>query len=204
MSIVSLLLFAGIYAAAVASPGPAVLALIARVLARGSRGVAGFIAGCGIGDLIWLTMAAAGLAVLAQTMQGVFTVIKWAGVAYLIYLAWKLWFAPADPNAKAPKLKADGNWPMLIAGLSLTLSNPKTMVFFLAVLPTVVDLPSLTLLGYFEIMAIMAILVPLIFGAYVLLLLRARSVLLSRFGMQRINRACAMGLAGAAGLVATR
>ena len=204
MTWISLLLFAGIYAAAVASPGPAVLALIARVLARGRKGVIGFIAGCALGDLIWFLLAAAGLAVIAQTMQGLFTVIKYAGVAYLLFLAYKLWTAPADPQAKAPKLKADGNWSMLLAGLSLTLSNPKTMVFFLAVLPTVVDLATLTAVGMAEIALVIAVLLPLVMMIYALAIERARGALLSRFGMGRINKACAVGLAGAAGLVATR
>ncbi|MBV6659042.1 MAG: LysE family translocator [Devosiaceae bacterium] len=205
MTFLALLLFAGIYAAAVASPGPAVLALIARVLSRGTKGVAGFIAGCAIGDLIWFALAVGGLAVVAQTMQGVFTAIKWAGIAYLLYLAYKLWTAPAQADAtKARSLRGETNGAMLLAGLSLTLSNPKTMVFFLAILPTVVDLPTLSLLGAFEIGAVIAVLLPAILAIYALIFDRARGAVVGRFGMSRINKACAVGLAGAAGLVATR
>ena len=210
MSLIGLLLFTGIYAAAVASPGPAILALIARVLARGRQGIGGFVAGCALGDLIWLTLAVAGLAVLAQTMQGVFLAIKYAGVAYLLYLAYKLWTAPTHTTlgdgapGEAPRLKADGAGAMFLAGLSLTLSNPKTMVFFLAVLPTVVDLASLTLLGFAEIALTIAILLPTIMMIYALAFDKARSAVVSRFGMGTINKSCAVGLAGAAGLVATR
>ncbi len=204
MTLTALALFAGIYIAAVASPGPAVLALSARVLARGRQGIAGFIAGCAIGDLIWFTLAAAGLAVVAQTMHEVFLLIKYAGVAYLLYLAYRLWTAPADPNAKAPKLSADTTLSMLLAGLALTLSNPKTMVFFLAILPTVVDLTMLTPLGFAEIGLVIAICLPSVMIAYALVFDRARGTLLGAFGMGRINKACALGLAGAAGLVATR
>ena len=204
MTLTALALFAGIYIAAVASPGPAVLALSARVLAHGRQGIAGFIAGCAIGDLIWFTLAAAGLAVVAQTMHEVFLLIKYAGVAYLLYLAYRLWTAPADPNAKAPKLSADTTLSMLLAGLALTLSNPKTMVFFLAILPTVVDLTMLTPLGFAEIGLVIAICLPSVMIAYALVFDHARGTLLGAFGMGRINKACALGLAGAAGLVATR
>lgn len=204
MTLTALALFAGIYLAAVASPGPAVLALTARVLARGKQGIAGFIAGCAIGDLIWFTLAAAGLAVIAQTMHEVFLVIKYAGVAYLLYIAYRLWTAPADPSAKAPKLTADTNTSMLVAGLALTLSNPKTMVFFLAILPTVVDLATLSTLGFVEIGLVIAVCLPAVMMVYALVFDRARGALLDRFGMARINKACAVGLAGAAGLVATR
>ncbi len=88
MSISSLLLFAAVYFAAVATPGPGVAALVARVLAHGLVGVAPFIAGYVVGDLIWLAIAATGLAVLAHEFAGVFIVLKFAGVAYLLYVAW--------------------------------------------------------------------------------------------------------------------
>lgn len=204
MSLTALAIFAGIYIAAVASPGPAVLALTARVLARGKQGMAGFIAGCALGDLIWLTLAAAGLAVIAQTMQGVLLVIKYAGVAYLLFLAYKLWKAPSQPSQASPKLAANGNGAMLVAGLSLTLSNPKTMVFFLAILPTLVDLSTLSPLGFVEIGLVIAICLPSILALYALVFDRARGAILGKFGMGKINKACAVGLAGAAGLVATR
>lgn len=204
MSLTALIVFAGIYIAAVASPGPAVLALTARVLARGKQGVAGFIVGCAVGDLVWFILAAAGLAVIAQTMQELFLLIKYVGVAYLLYLAYKLWSAPTDANAKAPRLSADTNMSMLLAGLALTLSNPKTMVFFLAVLPTVVDLATLTMVGALEIGLVIALCLPAVMAAYALAFDGARGALLGKVGIGRINKVCAVGLAGAAGLVATR
>jgi threonine/homoserine/homoserine lactone efflux protein len=204
MSFTALAIFAGIYIAAVASPGPAVLALTARVLARGRQGMAGFIAGCALGDLIWFTLAAAGLAVMAQTMQGLFLAVKYAGVIYLLYLAYKLWTAPTRAGTEAPRLSAKGNGAMLVAGLSLTLSNPKTMVFFLAILPTVVDLTTLSPLGYAEIGLVIAVCVPTVLAVYALVFDRARGAIVDKFGMGKINKACAIGLAGAAGLVASR
>ncbi len=49
-----------------------------------------------VGDLVWFAIAATGLAALAKTAATLFVAIKWAGVAYLLYLAWKLWTAPAE------------------------------------------------------------------------------------------------------------
>ncbi|MEM1288020.1 MAG: LysE family translocator [Pseudomonadota bacterium] len=205
MSIAGLLIFAGVYIAAVASPGPAVLALIARVLARGRQGVGGFIAGCMVGDLIWFAMAVAGLAILAQTMQGVFFAIKWAGIVYLLYLAYKLWTAPVSATTKdAPRLNANGTVSMFFAGLALTLSNPKTMVFFLAVLPTVVDLTALSWIGFVEVSLIIIVTIPIVFAVYTWVFDRARDAVVTKLGVASVNKACAVGLAGAAGLVATR
>src|ERR1051326_7116879 len=83
------------YVLAVATPGPGVAAVIARSLGHGLRGAPAFIAGFLVGDLIWFTFAATGLAMLAQSAYTVFVIVKYAGVAYLLYLAYRLWTAPA-------------------------------------------------------------------------------------------------------------
>ena len=49
-----------------------------------------------IGEGIWLSLAVFGLAFVAQTFHFAFVVVKWVGVAYLAYLAWKMWTAPVD------------------------------------------------------------------------------------------------------------
>ena len=96
MSFYGLSVFALVYMLAVASPGPGVAAIVARVLGRGTRGAPAFILGFLVGDLIWFTFAATGLAMLAQTAYAVFVVVKFAGAAYLLYLAYRLWTAPRD------------------------------------------------------------------------------------------------------------
>src|SRR5688572_31275430 len=151
MSLYGLLVFAVVYVLAVATPGPGVAAVIARALAQGTRGAPAFIAGFLVGDLIWFTFAATGLAALAQTAQTLFVVVKYAGAAYLLYLAYKLWTAPAVTASDAPEMDS-GQKPfqLFLGSLALTLANPKTMVFFLALLPTVVPLEKLTLLGFAE------------------------------------------------------
>ena len=95
MTLSSLLLFAAVYFAAVATPGPGVAALIARVLGQGLKGLAPFIAGYFVGDMIWLMLATTGLAVIAKTFASVFIAIKFAGAAYLLVLAWRMATAPA-------------------------------------------------------------------------------------------------------------
>ena len=65
MSLTGLLLFATVYTLAVATPGPGIMALVARVLAHGRAGIWGFIGGYILGDLVWFTFSATGLAVIA-------------------------------------------------------------------------------------------------------------------------------------------
>src|SRR5262245_26663507 len=112
MSAYGLLVFSFVYLLAVASPGPGVAAVVARSLARGTQGAPAFIAGFLVGDLIWFTFAATGLAALAQSAQTVFVVVKYAGAAYLLYLAYKLWTAPvvaAQPDAVDARLDRGQN-----------------------------------------------------------------------------------------------
>src|SRR5579871_2989654 len=97
MSLHGLGLFCLVYFLATASPGPGIAAVVARVLSRGTHGLAAFIAGFVAGDLIWFTCAATGMAALAQTAHVAFMLVKYAGAAYLLYLAWRLWTAPAQP-----------------------------------------------------------------------------------------------------------
>src|SRR5215475_10361908 len=155
MSWYGLSVFALVYVIAVATPGPGVAAVIARSLGHGLRGAPAFIAGFMVGDLIWFTCAATGLAMLAQSAYAVFLVVKYLGVAYLLYLAWKLWTAQAKPmEASADEVRKDRPVQLFLGSLALTLGNPKTMIFFLAVLPTVVELKQLSVAGFFEIVLV--------------------------------------------------
>ena len=145
MSLSSLLLFASVYFAAVATPGPGVAALVARVMAHGLRGVAPFVAGYVVGDLIWLLVASTGLAVLARNFAGLLIAIKVAGALYLLYIAWSLLRScgPLAPNAEPPR--ATTGLRAFLGSLSLTVGNPKVIVFFLSILPLALDLDKLRL-----------------------------------------------------------
>ena len=104
------------------------------------NGAVAFTAGVALGDVVWLTVAILGLAVVAQTFQGVFLAIKYAGVAYLLYLAWKLWTAPVESRDVAADTSDVKPVRLFLAGLAVTLGNPKVMVFYLALLPNIIDL----------------------------------------------------------------
>jgi len=202
MSLNGLVVFCAVYALSVASPGPGVAAVVARSLDRGSRGAPAFIAGFLVGDLLWFTLAATGLAAIAQTAYALFVAIKYAGAAYLLYLAYRMWTAPgpavnvagADPSQSPSRL--------FLGSLALTLGNPKPMVFFLALLPTVVTLQTLTMASFLAIAAVMAIVLPVVLGAYVLAAVRARRLLRNPRALRVMNRGSATVMAGAAVVIA--
>ena len=202
MTLTSLLIFAAVYFAAVATPGPGIAALVARVLGQGLKGVAPFIAGYFVGDMVWLLMAVTGLAVVAKTFAGVFLAIKFAGAAYLLYLAWKMATAPAAFGVTPPP--ASRGLRAFLASLSLTLGNPKVMVFFLSIMPLVVDVRTLTLVALLELGAVCGAVIFSTLALYALAADRARALLNSTRAMKFVHRAAGGLMAGAAVAVATR
>jgi threonine/homoserine/homoserine lactone efflux protein len=192
------------YVLAVATPGPGVAAVIARSLGHGMRGAPAFIAGFMVGDLIWFTFAATGLAMLAQSAYAVFLVVKYAGVAYLLYLAYRLWTAPAKPIDSSGEVAYERPFRLFLGSLALTLGNPKTMIFFLAVLPTVVELKSLSVAGFFEIVLLILLILPLVLGGYAFGASRARRLFSRPTTVKWVQRGTGVAMASAAVAVATR
>ncbi len=193
------------YFLAVATPGPGVAAVISQALSRGAAGAPAFIAGFLVGDLTWFLAAVLGLSALAQTAHAAFLAVKYLGALYLLYLAYKLWSAPERPLAATdPPELAQPPRALFWGGLTLTLSNPKPMLFFLALLPTVVPLETLSAFGHLEIVAAIAIILPTTLGSYVLIAARARKWLRNPRAVKLMNRGSGTLIAAAAVAVATR
>ena len=199
----SLLLFAGALVVAAGSPGPSIAALVARVLTKGWRDVLPFLAAMWIGEALWLSLAVLGLAVVAQTFHLLFVVIKYLGVAYLLYLAWKMWRAPvAVEDGALPRERSAGK--LFLAGMAVTLGNPKIMLFYMALLPTIIDLTAVTALGWAELTVTMLGVLVAVDMSWVLLAVQARRFLRSARAMRAANRAGAGMMAGAAAAIAAR
>lgn len=204
MDLSALVIFAIALAIAAGTPGPNVAAIVARVITSGWRSVTPFISGLWLGEAVWMSLAVFGLAALAETMYWAFVAVKYAGVAYLLYLAWKMWTAPVEGDADGAPVRRDA-WPrMFFAGLALSLGNPKIMVFYLALLPTIIDLSGVTLTAWAELTVTMLVILAAVDFAYVLLAARARKLLRSPRALRLANRASATAMGGAAAAIATR
>jgi threonine/homoserine/homoserine lactone efflux protein len=199
----SFVVFAGVLAIAAGSPGPSIAALVARVLARGWREVLPFLAAMWIGEAIWLAFAVGGLAAVAQAFQFVFTLIKYAGAAYLLLLAWKMWRAPVA-DAGVPLPPAAPAWRMFLAGLSVTLGNPKIMVFYMALLPTIIDLHVVSVRDWADLTLTMFAVLIVIDLAWALLAAQARRLLRSARAQRFANRVSGTIMGGAAVAIAVR
>lgn len=203
MDLAGLLVFAGVYFLAVASPGPGIAAIVARSLSTGFRRAVPFVLGIAAADLIWLTFSALGLTLLMQSFHGLFLAIKYAGCAYLIYLAWKLWTAPVKSLEDQPAARGEGV-RLFLGGVALTLGNPKVMVFFVSILPLVVDLQALTPLAFVEVAVLTMLIINTTLLGYAYAADRARRLVASPRTMRRINRVTGGVMAGAAAAIAAR
>jgi len=203
MDLTALLIFTGALLVAAASPGPGIVALVARVIGGGLTGVVPFVAGLILGDLIWLAAAVLGLAVVAHTFHEAFIVIKFAGASYLLYLAYRMWTAPAEPSAvAAPRRERSSG--LFLAGLSVSLGNPKVAGFYLALLPNLIDLGHVDLIGYAELAGLCITVLTVVLGAYALTAARARALFASPRAVRLFNRTGGALMAGAAVAVASK
>jgi threonine/homoserine/homoserine lactone efflux protein len=199
-----LLLFSSALFIAAASPGPGIAAIVARVLGRGPRGAVAFSAGVAVGDVVWLSFAILGLATLAQTFHEVFLAIKYLGAAYLLYIAYRLWTAPAATQKVEANVKAEHPARLFLGGLAVTMGNPKVMVFYLALLPTFLDLTRITLAGFVELVLATLTVLGVVFAGYIALAARARRLFTSPRSIRILNRTTGTVMAGAAAAVAAR
>ena len=204
MTTSNLLLFAGIYFVAVATPGPGVALVISRALGRGLAGLPWFIAGFVLGDLTLMTIAISGLAIIAHTFDTAFRIVRIAGALYLMWMAWKMWRAPVAGMEFQPDAIRERPLNAFASSLSLTLGNPKPITFFLSIMPLAVDFNAITLAAYFELVATaIVVIVPGLVG-WAILADRARRVFRSERALKRINRSSATVMAGAAVAIAVR
>ncbi|MCA1299871.1 LysE family translocator [Stappia indica] len=205
MDITALIVFASALFVAAVIPGPGIAAIVARVLSRGRDGALAFCFGVALGDVIWLGLAVAGLAVVANTFATVFLAIKYLGAAYLVYLAWKMWRAPADAGlASVVRPASESRLNLVFGGLAVTLGNPKVIVFYLALLPNIIALETVTVLGYVELSAVTFAVLAVVLGGYCLLAERARGLMSSPRAVRLLNRVAGSVMAGAAVAIATR
>ena len=204
MGLISLLGFAGALVIAAGAPGPSVAALVSRVLARGVRDVLPFVLAMWIGECVWISLAVFGLSAIAHAFEALFMIIRCAGVAYLLFLAWKMWFAPAVDEGEGEAMPPSSPIRMFLAGIGVTLGNPKIMVFYMALLPALVDLRHMGAAGWAELMATAVCVLFVVDMSWIALAARARRFLNSRRARRIVNRSSAAIMAGAAVALAAR
>ncbi|MFI9804496.1 LysE family translocator [Streptomyces sp. NPDC052301] len=136
-----LLAFAALSFLLIVIPGPSVLFVIGRALAHGRRAALTTVVGNTLGAYALVAAVALGVGSVVERSVLVFTALKLAGAAYLVYLGIKAWRQRGSLRAAFAESgsPAHGGLRTLWEGFAVGIANPKTMVFFAAVLPQFVD-----------------------------------------------------------------
>ncbi|XYD10251.1 LysE family translocator [Methylobacterium sp. NMS12] len=197
MTLAGFLTYALALGVAAAIPGPGVVALVARALGSGFGAAMAFSLGLILGDLTYLAAAIFGLSLIAEAFGAVFVVVRYGAALYLAYLALRLWRA-AGAGARVEGECRDRPWTGFVAGLTITLGNPKTIVFYLAILPTLVDLRGVTATDFATLLVVTVAILLAVMTSYAALAARARASLRRPAFRARLNRGAAAIMAGAA------
>jgi len=152
MSLDHWLAFAAASAIMLAIPGPTILLVISYALGHGRKAAGATVAGVALGDFTAMTASMLGLGALLATSAAIFTVLKWAGAAYLVWLGIKLWRAPVSLGAEGEAPAEGKPFRIFAHAYVVTALNPKSIVFFVAFLPQFLDVsqPVLPQMAIFE------------------------------------------------------
>ncbi|MBB1518329.1 LysE family transporter [Aquipseudomonas guryensis] len=153
--------------------------------------------------LMQIAVVAAGLGAVLATSELAFNLIKWFGVAYLVYLGWKQWVAlPGEISAGEGERPLGRPLTLVLRGFLVNASNPKAIIFILAVLPQFLDLQG-SLLAQYTVMAATMVAVDLVVMAgYTGLAARVLRALRSPRQQRILNRTFGGLFMAAAGLLA--
>jgi len=190
----TLLLYIIAASAVMITPGPAMLLALNNGATHGMR-VAGFgMAGAMLSDLILIAAVGCGLGALLQASEQLFSLVKWVGAAYLLYLAIVLWRAPVSALGVSGQAASVSARSTFLRALLVGLSNPKGLLFFSAFLPQFIRPDQPVLQQYLVLAVITASLDCLMMIVYALGGRHAVRAFSARV-MQWINRSCAGMLA---------
>lgn len=199
MNSTTLLLYVITVSAVTVTPGPTMLLALNNGATRGLRVAAYGMAGAALSDLILIGAVGCGLGAILQASEQVFAAVKWAGAAYLLYLAWGLWRAPATLARvdTSETVTANDGWSAFRRSLLVALSNPKGLLFFSAFLPQFIQARADVTPQYITLAILTALIDIALMSVYAIGGHHAMKALSGR-ALQWLNRGCAGMLAGLA------
>ncbi len=186
------------------TPGPGVFAILARALLHGARSCLALSLGMIISDIVYLIAACFGLAAIATHWGEVFMVVRIVGAMYLVYLGYLMWTAPVNLDVGASSGDQQSKRMGFLQGFLISASNPKVILFYIAFLPTFMDL---TVLSAADIaLASGLTFVGLLAGLMLIAIFasKARNWFKSERAMKGLNRSAGSLMIGAAGYLASR
>jgi threonine/homoserine/homoserine lactone efflux protein len=187
---VKLAAFAAASVVLAVTPGPGVLFIVARTLAAGRRAGMAAVAGVAAGNAANAVAASLGLAALFALWPPAFTLVRWAGGLVLLWMAWDHWRHTGDAFSAAPRAR-QAFWVALL--------NPKTTLFFAALLPPFLDPEGPAVAQSLLLGAVFVVIAAATDSLYVL---AAGALDTQRARLPQARRVLAAGVFGALGLYA--
>ena len=204
ITLLEIALYAFALAVLVLTPGPVVVATIAKTLTSGWRSAMPLAAGVSLVDVLWPLLAILGLSALVQANADILQVMRYVGGAILIWMGWRLIAGSkqalkTDPD---PALMRRSAWQSFMAGVLVNLGNPKSIVFFIGILPNLFDMTTLIWVDIAIILGLSA-LVPFLGNiVWAAAAHSARRFLKSTKAVRRVNQASGGALVGAGAFIA--
>lgn len=201
MTQTTLLLYALTCFAVTVTPGPTMLLALANGTSRNWRIATMGILGAALSDLLLIGAVAIGLGALLAASEALFSLVKWVGVCYLVWLGIQLW--RSHPTGIAVNTTASAASPRkaFVRSLAVALSNPKGLLFFSAFLPQFINIAEPQSLQYLALALLSATIDIAVMACYAAGGAQAAR-LLTATGLRRLNRACATAMLSLAGFLA--
>ncbi len=190
MSLEAWFAFAAASAIMLAIPGPTILLVVSYALGHGRKTALATVSGVALGDFTAMTASLFGLGAVLAASATLFTVLKWIGGAYLIWLGIKLWRAPlvSEPMADNDNLPERKSLKVFLHAYVVTALNPKSIVFFVAFVPQFLN-PARPFFGQMLIMeATFLVLATINASVYALAANAARGLIRKASVQRAVNR----------------
>lgn len=185
------------------SPGAGAVASMSTGQTVGFRRGYWNIVGLQLGLILQVIIAAAGLGAILAASEPAFQLVKWCGVAYLLYLGWKQWTSGGSSATSMEAARADVKaGKLVLKGFLVNMSNPKAIVFLLAVLPQFLNMSQPVLMQYVWMTITLVVVDSIVMTGYTGLASRVLQALRSASQQKMLNRTFGGLFMGAAGLLA--
>lgn len=125
-------------------PGPTIILVISQAIAHGRKAVSPLVVGVTLGDFTAMTLSLLGLGAILSSSAALFSVLKWIGAVYLIYLGIKLWRSNPEKHEIRLSATRTSEQSLFKSAYIVTALNPKSIAFFIAFLPQFISAQSET------------------------------------------------------------
>jgi threonine/homoserine/homoserine lactone efflux protein len=186
-----------------ATPGPGVFASMAKASTAGFVASLYLIGGLAVGDMIFLNLALLGLSAIAKLLGPLFFLIRIVGGVYLVYLGVMMYRSTELETGKNEE-HIEPRYRTFLSGLFVSLGNPKPILFYASVLPTIININEVRVVDAFIMMLLIATVSLVVVGTYCYFASLTHKIQMEKAVIARINKTAGLVLMGVGVYVAIK